>query len=269
MSWTAWDPAPLVLAAAAFAALRFSQGFVRLRRRGRRDHAGWGRVALFAAGLALSVLPLVSPLDRAGDDYLLSAHMLQHVLIADAAPALLLVSVRGPLLAFVLPAPLGRALAGVERLPGWATLAVWAAVMGGWHVPVAYDFALTHPLLHDLEHVSMVAAGFLVWTQLVDPARRRRSSVGQRLVLAGCLFGLGQLLTDVLFLSNPLYPSYAAQPVRLLGLSPASDQQLAGLAMMVEQTTALGLFAALLLRSVLKGSARPSPRRSTLLAATE
>ena len=81
-----WHAPPAVLAIAALGTVLFVQAFVRLRRRGRADHAGWDRPALFAAGLALGVLPLVSPLDAAGDHYLLSAHMLQHVLIGDAAP---------------------------------------------------------------------------------------------------------------------------------------------------------------------------------------
>jgi len=270
MSWESWDPAPLVLGLAALAALRFWQGFCRLRRRGRRDHAGWDRPVLFTLGLAFAVLPLVSPLDRVGDDHLISAHMLQHVLIGDAAPALVLLSLRGPLLAFVLPASVGHLLARVERLPVWASLAVWAAAIGAWHVPAAYDYALTHQAVHDLEHASFVAVGFLVWTQLIDPARRRRLSTGQKLVFAGCLFALGQLLADVLFLAGPLYPAYAAQPVRLLGLTPAADQQLAGLAMMAEQTVALGLYAIFVLRGALKGypAATPSRRRSALLAAT-
>ena len=54
-------------------------------------------------GLAFIVLPLVSPLDVLGDRYLLSAHMLQHVLIGDVAPALILVALRGPLLFFAVP----------------------------------------------------------------------------------------------------------------------------------------------------------------------
>jgi putative membrane protein len=260
---SAWDPAPLVLCAAALILARFSQAFLRLRRRGRRDHAGWDRPALFVAGLALATLPLVSPLDAAGDEFLISAHMLQHVLIGDAAPALLLLAVRGPLLAFVLPAPLGRLVARVEALPAWASLGMWVAAIGAWHVPAAYDFALSHPVVHDLEHASFVTVGFLVWTQLIDPARRARLSVQQRLAFAGALFVLGQLLSDALFLTGPLYPAYVAQPQRLFGLSPAADQQLAGLVMMVEQTVALGLFAALLLRGV----TRPSRRRAARLAA--
>src|SRR5258708_458875 len=137
---SAWDPAPLVLGAAALALVRFTQAFLRLRRRGRRDHAGWDRPVLFVAGLSLATLPLVSPLDAAGDEFLISAHMLQHVLIGDAAPALLLLAVRGPLLAFMLPAPLGGLIARVEALPVWASLGIWAAAIGGWHVPAAYDF---------------------------------------------------------------------------------------------------------------------------------
>src|SRR5262249_9765623 len=95
--------APVPIALAAVAAACFAHGFLRLRRRGRYDHAPWTRVALFAAGLALLLLPLVSPLDLLGDRYLLSAHMLQHVLIGDAGPALILLAIRGPLLLFVIP----------------------------------------------------------------------------------------------------------------------------------------------------------------------
>src|SRR5215212_8372307 len=106
---------PAVLIGAVVAAVLFAQAFVRLRRR-RPYHASWSRVALFAAGLALLVLPLVSPLDHVGDEELLSAHMLQHVLIGDAAPALLVTAVRGPLLFFLLPPFLLRPLASFGPL---------------------------------------------------------------------------------------------------------------------------------------------------------
>src|SRR5204862_8351802 len=84
------------LAAAAAALLLFLRGFVRLRRRGRTDHAGFGRLVLFAAGLACGTLPLV-----ALGDARLSDHMLEHMLIADAVPVLILLALRGPLLFFV------------------------------------------------------------------------------------------------------------------------------------------------------------------------
>src|SRR5262249_25385892 len=133
----AWrlDPVPLALAALSLAL--FAQAFVRLRRRGRTDHAPWSRAALFVAAVAIGTLALVSPLDATGEQYLISAHMLQHVLIADAAVALALVAVRGPLVLFLLPPavlrPLGRSRA-VRGGLGWllrpsVALAVWVAVM--------------------------------------------------------------------------------------------------------------------------------------------
>ena len=110
---------PAILIGTALALVLFVQAFVRLRRR-RPDHAPWNRALLFAAGLALLVLPLVSPLDHLGDEELLSAHMLQHVLIGDAAPALLLVAVRGPLAllpAAALPAASARLVPPAAGVP--------------------------------------------------------------------------------------------------------------------------------------------------------
>lgn len=251
---SAWQLEPVVLIMAAIASLLFTQGFVRLRRR-RRDHAPWSRPLLFGLGLALATLPLVSPLDAVGDTYLLSAHMLQHVLIGDAAPALILLSLRGPLLFFFLPKPILAPLARLGPLRAVlsfllrprVSFAAWAAVIAGWHVPAAYDYTLSHQAVHDLEHAAFVLVGVLVWTQLVDPDRHGRLSVGQRAAYAVALFAAGQVLSDVLVFSAPLYPAYAEQPDRLFGLSPAADQVKAGLVMMGEQIVTLGTCAALLL----------------------
>jgi cytochrome c oxidase assembly factor CtaG len=248
---TAWDFSTPVLAVAFVSVLLFAHAFVRLRRRGRTDLAGWDRPVLFGAGILLATLPLISPLDTAGDRFLISAHMLEHVLIGDAAPALLLLAVRGPLTFFVIPdyvlrrfARIGalRSLLGFLLRPG-VSLALWALTIGAWHVPAAYDYTLTHPAVHDLEHLSFVIVGLLVWSQLIDPARRGALSATGRLVFASALFGLGQVLSGVMLLSPALYPAYAAQPVRLLGLTPLKDQQLAGLVMMGEQMLTLGICA--------------------------
>jgi putative membrane protein len=148
MSGTTWDLAPLPVVAAAVALALFAGGFLRLRRRaGARYADGW-RVPLFVLAIALATLPVISPLDQAGDEYLLSAHMLQHVLLGDAAPALALVALRGPLLFFVLPAPILRHLGHRRLLRGTlafllrpsVSLAVWALVIGAWHIPAAYDY---------------------------------------------------------------------------------------------------------------------------------
>jgi len=262
-----WLLEPVPIALAAVAAACFARGFLRLRRRGRADHAPWTRVALFAASLALLLLPLVSPLDLLGDRYLLSAHMFQHVLIGDAAPALILLALRGPLLLFAIPAGL-LAAAGrserVHRLGAWVArprvaVVFWAVVFGGWHIPAVYDFAAAHRAVHDLEHASFVAAGFLLWWVLIDPARTGNVSLGRRLGTAAAVLAAGTAIADTLIFSlTPLYPAYADQPHRVFGLSPLHDQQLAGLVMTVEQMAALGVLCAVLLVPVLRrlGAAR-------------
>ena len=242
----------LALAAAGVAALRFGHAFARLRRRGRADHAGWDRAALFAAGLALSVIPVLAAPDGSS-----TGHMLEHVLIADAAPALLLLALRGPLLAFFVPAaaararPLRRAAAGLAPPP--LALAAWACAYAAWHLPVLYDAAVAHESLHALEHASLVAAGFLVWAQLVDPAGRRALSLAGKLAFAGALLALGQVLSDVLLLApRPLYTVHGDETAAL------HDQQLAGLVMMAEQILALGTCAVLLLRPSVRRAAIPA-----------
>src|SRR4051812_18701457 len=136
--------------AAAVAALLFAQAVLRLRRRRRADLAGWDRVALFGAGLAVTLFALIGPLDDLADEKLLSAHMSQHVLIGDLGPALMVTALRGPLLVFSLPAsilaPLARnarvrAVLGTLLRPRVA-FTLWAANLAIWHVPYLYDLAL-------------------------------------------------------------------------------------------------------------------------------
>jgi cytochrome c oxidase assembly factor CtaG len=242
---------PIVFA--ALAALLFLQAVVRLRRRGRADLAGWDRVGLFALGLAVTLFALVGPLDRLADDELLSAHMAQHVLIGDLGPALMLVALRGPLLVFLLPAPILAPIARNARvrtvlgavLRPRVAFALWAANLAVWHIPYFYDLALAHQNLHDFEHLCWTICGVLVWTLLVDPGSHKRLTVGGRVALAAALFAAGQILTDVLVFSfTPLYPWYHGAH----GLSALADQQVSGIVMMVEQLLTLGTCVALLLR---------------------
>jgi putative membrane protein len=250
-----WETPPAVLIGAALALVLFVQAFVRLRRR-RPDHAPWIRAVLFGAGLALLVVPLVSPLDHVAEEELLSAHMLQHVLIGDAAVALLVVAVRGPLLFFLLPPFLLRPLASFRSLRALlaalvvplVALGLWAVVFIGWHIPAAYDYAAAHPLVHDLQHLSFVVAGTLAWIQLVDPARHGRLRRPQRVFFALAMLVLAQPLVDaLLFTTSPAYDRYTGAH----GLSALTDQRLAGAVMMVEQLLTLGICVALLLRPYL------------------
>lgn len=181
----------MVLIGAAAAAALYLAGWARLRRRGRADLAGAGRAALFLTGLAVVVLALVSPLDPVGEEYLLSGHMLQHVLLGDVGPLLIVLGLAGPLALFVVPRPVLRTVARRRPLRSAAravtlpavAVTVWIVVMAGWHVPVLFEYALAHRWAHDLEHASMFLAGFLVWFTLAGALTRHRLSQDRKSVV--------------------------------------------------------------------------------------
>jgi putative membrane protein len=254
--WRAWSFDPLVLVLAAVAVAFFVSGWRRLRSR-RPELAPPSRLALFLAGVAVVVVGLVSPLDAIAEEYLQSAHMLQHVLIADLGIVLALLAVRGPLSMFFLPrdllAPLARAQPLRRSLSFLlrprVAVPLWIAVLVVWHIPAMYDAALRHPAVHRGEHLSFVVVGALVWTILIDPARHGRLTLNERLGLAVVLFWVGQVLAyPFVFGFEPYYDVYVDQPHRLFGLSPLTDQKLAGLVMMVEQAATLGVAIVILLR---------------------
>ena len=224
-----------------------------------RDHAGWGRAALFACRpRASSTLPLVSPLDAAGDDDLLSAHMLQHVLIGDAAPALLLLAVRGPLLAFMVPAAVVRFTAGTRPLhaaldrlgtPGRRAARSGRPRSAVWHVPAALRRGAHPPVAP--RRSSMRASSSPASSSgslLIDPAGASgRLSVKGRAALAGCrLHARPGPLRRALPQPRPALPRVRSQAHGLFGLTPLVDQQYAGLLMMAEQFLTLGTCVALL-----------------------
>ena len=247
----AWDPAPTVLVAAGLAGALFCYGVWRLRRRGRADLAGVDRLVLFVTGVTVVVLALVSPIDAIGEEYLLSGHMLQHMALADVGPALMLLAARGPLLFFVLPAALlgpiarngrVRSVAGFLVRPAVA-VGLWCTAFAVWHIPAFYEAAIRNGVLHDLEHVSYLAVGLLVWAVLIDPAQHNRVRRSARIAVAVTILVAGQILSEILlFSSHTYYSIYGLQPDRLLGLSALTDQRYAGAIMMVEQALMIGTF---------------------------
>ena len=252
-----WRSDPLVVGGLALTLILFAQGFARLRRRGRRDLAPWTRAALAGAAVGVAVLALCSPIDSIGERYLISVHMLQHLMLGDIAPLLLLLALRGPLCVFLLPKAVMRrighwhgARAFLEALLHPAiSVSLWAIVFFSWHLPPIYQAALTNRTVHALEHVSFAICGLLVWAQLIDPTRRLRLTAHGKLGVALGTFLAGQLLADVLIFSyQPYYGRYAAEPLRIAGLSPLTDQRIAGVAMLLEQLATFGICAALMLR---------------------
>jgi cytochrome c oxidase assembly factor CtaG len=239
------------LATAPVALRLYAKGFLRLHRR-RPDLARPWQALAFAAGVALALAAVLSPLDEVAETRLLSAHMAQHLLLGDIAPLLLVLGLRGPLALFALPpellgplarSPLRRLAARALQAP--VALALWAATLYLWHVPWLYETAVANPLVHAVEHASLLATGLLVWTVVLDPLR----SPGRRAAFAAAVLVTGMPLAEMLIASSPLYPHYETVDDRPFGLTAATDQARAGHQRMAEQSATLGTAAALLLWS--------------------
>ena len=141
------------------------------------------------------LIALVSPIDALGEDYLFSMHMVQHILLGDIAPLLLLLS-----LSRVIMRPATRRLTAVERalgrLPTRSTvIAALDRLLYFWHIPAMYDAALNHSGVHALEHACFFTAGIAVWWPLIQPVPMRHRLTGLRCspTSLAAKFGVGAL----------------------------------------------------------------------------
>jgi cytochrome c oxidase assembly factor CtaG len=194
----------------------------------RRHPAPPWRIACFATALLLLLAVTITPLETIAMNYLLSIHLLQNVVLAEWAPALVVLGIP-PALAATLP-----------RVPPIPALLLWVANYAFWHLPWVYDTALRHPhsLLH-LEHALYFATGVLLWWPVVHG----RDSAGFK---AGYLFAAFVLASPIglllALIPEPIYDFYVEAPRELWGLSPLTDQQIAGVTMSLEE--AIVFFAA-------------------------
>ena len=233
-----WLPDPLVLAPIAVLVAIYVRRFRARAARGGRPRGGARPGGLFAAGIAALLVALASPLDRLGEDYLFSAHMLQHVLLGDIAPALLLLS-----LSRVILRPVTRRLMGVERALGpFASPVDRDRHLARADVPLARprpvrgrDRAPGRPpprarLVLHRRRGRLVAA---------DRARADAppASRGSRTIayIGTAKFGLAALGLYLTWSGTVVYDYYEGLP-RIWGISPVEDQNAGGAIMMVEQS---------------------------------
>ena len=202
------------------------------------------RTACFMAGCAVMLFTQIGPADTLALHYLLTMHLLQNVALAEWGPLLVVLG---------LTPAMAREL---ERIPGvrklthpFVALPVWLATYFAWHVPWAYDAALRHQwtILH-AEHACYFTAGVLVWWPVIQG--RWASGTKALYVFAAFVFAspLGLLLA---LLPKAVYHFYEHVP-RLWGLSPLSDQQLAGVTMAGEQAVVFFAVFAIYLRRFLR-----------------
>ncbi|SDZ20943.1 Cytochrome c oxidase assembly factor CtaG [Micromonospora pattaloongensis] len=248
----------LVVAALCLLAAGYGRGVHELwtRRGPGRVVPAW-RVAAFGGGLLVVLAADQGPLHRLAESSF-AGHMAQHMLLLLVAGPLLAAGAAGLPLTLTAPRPLrrllarARAAAPVRRLRqpiGYALLAGAAQtfVLWLWHLPGPYVAAVDAPVLHAAEHVSLVAAAWLLWAPVLGPARHRVPAPVSLLLLVGAMLPASALGAALTFAPEPVYP------VRVLGPDPVADQQLAGLLMWAPMdlavlVAALAVFLGWLLR---------------------
>ena len=184
-----------------------------------------GRLACFSAGTLLALAALVGPLHDLQFE-LLTAHLLQNVVLAEWAPALLVLG---------LPPVLGRRLA--RSVPPWLGLPLWLVVYYAWHAPALYDAALRHPdSLLQLEHLSYLLAGAALWLPVIHGLMGAGAKAGYVFAAFLLISPLGLLLA---LIPESVYTFYDGH----WGLTAIEDQQIGGVTMSSE--AAIVFFAAL------------------------
>ena len=265
-----WTFDPAIIAWLLALTVLYTWRFRDARRESRGRGAGWPQALAFAGAILVLFAALVSPLDALGEDYLFSAHMVQHILIGDIAPILLLLS-----LSRVIMRPATRRLMNVERRLGplanpVAFIAVWFLLLYLWHIPALYDAALRHSNVHALEHICFLIGGTFVWWPLIQPVpmRHKLTGLGTFAYIAAAKLGLAALGLYLTWSHTLAYDYYAHVP-RIWGLSPIEDQNVGGAIMMVEQSIVLvSAFCILFVRMLLQSEEEQRRRERLEDAAT-
>jgi putative membrane protein len=261
------------ISALIFTLLVYLRGWLRLRKDDHGNVEGW-RVGGFIFGLSFIWIATASPV-AALDHEMLTAHMVQHLLLMTLAPPLILLGMprkplahpllQGFLQAFGRPlrSELMQQLASVATHPALCWFA-GAGTLVVWHIPSVFMLGMRSPMWHSIEQLCFLISGLLFWWPVVRSSTSTSNWPESFILLY--LF-LATLPCDILsgflvFCDRVVYPVFLLSP-HPFGLSALDDQQCAGALMWtcitVVYLIAGAIFTARLL-SPLRSDERPVPQ---------
>ncbi len=184
--------------------------------------------------LAIVMLWIASdwPLHDISEEYLYSAHMIQHMMLSYFLP---------PLALMATPTWLARILLGDRALYGavrFLTKPVVAGVLFNAmvmiiHIPLLVNASLDNGALHYTLHVLVVTSSLLMWMPVCGPVAEFRMGIAGTMIY---LFLQSVVPTIpaawLTFAEGIVYDEYD-RPLRLWGISAVQDQQLAGAVMKI------------------------------------
>jgi len=198
-----------------------------------RQQPTTGQKVYFLSGLVVMFASLNGPIHDLSDDYLFSAHMVQHLLLTLAVPPLLLAGTPGWMLRPVLTK---RYIAPIAHFFTRAPIAfvTFNLTIAFWHLPPFYNAAMAHHSLHIIEHLMFMTGAVLMWWPLLSqlPDFPRLAYPGQMLYSFLMSIPMSIIAIYIAMADHVLYPAYSAAP-RVLPLTPLEDQLLGALIMWI------------------------------------
>lgn len=193
-----------------------------------------GKAAWFGAAVVLFYVVEGSPLHDLAERYLLSAHMLQHLLLSYVVARMFIVGVPDWLWRALL---LNRVMAPISKraLRPTTTFVVFSLFFAIWHVPVIYEGALMNPLVHHIEHVVFLITAIMLWWPILSPLPElpRAPHLVQMAYLFTIPIAQLPVFAAITFSPDVVYRTYEIAPRAYTWLSPLADQALAGAIMKV------------------------------------
>jgi cytochrome c oxidase assembly factor CtaG len=203
------------------------------------------RMQCFMAGLLTLWLALASPIDPMGQ-FLLTAHMTQHLILMSIAPPLIILGApQVPLLRGlprwfvrdgVSPWITWKPVHWLQRfithpMFGWLGMNV---AFVAWHAPAAYELALRSNTWHYVEHACFFLPALSFWWTVLQPwpSEARWSRWAIPVYLAASDIMNTAVSAPLAFADHVVYPTYLHAP-RIFGVSAMTDQVLAGSGMWV------------------------------------
>lgn len=242
--FAAWSPPILLTTTLLIVALVYMRGWSLIRQTRPTQFPAW-RLVSFLLGLATIWVALASPLDEFADA-LLSAHMVEHLLLMSFVPPLVLLGYPIVPLLRGLPGSVRNAVFGplirsrsLRKLGHWLTtpFVAWLAMnlmFLGWHIPAAYDFALENEHWHEVEHLCFLGTSLLFWWPIIRPWPMRATRLGWFVLLYLLSADLVNTILSAFlaFCDRPVYGYYLRAP-NAFHISPMTDQRAGAAAMWV------------------------------------
>ena len=189
-------------------------------------------ITAFVAAMAVLWIASDWPMHDLAEEYLYSMHMLQHMALSYFVP---------PLALLALPEWMFRALIGegrAYRVVRWFSKPVIAGVLFNvvvmvTHIPGLVNRSASSSPLHYSLHVLVVTSALLMWIPICGPAAEFRIGYGGKMIY---LFLMSIVPTVpagwLTFAEGTVYKHYDT-PIRVWGMSVATDQQVAGAIMKI------------------------------------